>query len=286
MTDVEAATREDLLARGLSRRALALAVSTGSLIRARRNWYVSAAAPTAVVEAVRIGGRLTCLSLLQLLEVFVHTCSVVHAHITPHSSRLRSPHNAGERIAGRRQRRARLHWMPLVRPDDATASRVGLVDALIHSVLCQPPRHAIATLDSALNKGLIELADLADVFTGLPPRFRVLRDLVDGRAQSGPETLMRLMLRSLGCSVELQVEFEDVGFVDLVVDGWLVIECDSKAFHEDWQQQLKDRRRDLTLASYGYVTLRVTAEQILYQPELVLASVRGLIEAQRARTGC
>ena len=118
------------------------------------------------------------------------------------------------------------------------------------------------------------------MFSALPSRFQVLRGFIDGRAQSGPETLVRLMALSLGCVVDLQVEFDGVGSVDLVLDGWLVVECDSKEFHSSWQQQLKDYRRDKLLAQRGYCVLRLTAADILYEPESVLASLRGLLRSR------
>ena len=99
----------------------------------------------------------------------------------------------------------------------------------------------MASIDSALNRGLIALDQVTEIFDLLPPRYGVLRGLIDGRAQSGPETLVRVMVRKLGSTADLQVEFDGVGFVDLVVDGWLVIECDSKAHHSSWEQQLKVR---------------------------------------------
>lgn len=234
-------------------------------------------------QAVRIGGRLTCVSLLQMLSVFVFANDTLHVHIPRGMSRLRSAADAKRRLEPRARRSPRLHWLPLVCTDELTDSCVGVVDALAHAVLCQPARHAIATLDSALNKGLIQLADIADVFSALPPRFTVLRALVDGRAQSGPETLVRLMARSLGCKVDLQVKFDGVGYVDLVLDGWLVVECDSKEFHASWEQQVKDRNRDLALAALGFVTLRLTAAQIMYRPDEVLAALRGLLQTH---AGC
>lgn len=277
--DTGVATRAELFAGGLSRRDLARAVAEGSLVRVRRDRYMAAEVSEKLHFAVRIGGRLTCLSLLQMLGVFVFANETLHVHITRGMSRLRAGADARRRLQPRYERTQRLHWLPLVRADDSTGSCVGVVDALAHAVLCQPARHAIATIDSALNKGLIHLADLADVFSALPPRFAVLRSLVDGRAQSGPETLVRLMARSLGCRVDLQVKFEGVGCVDLVLDGWLVVECDSKEFHESWEQQAKDRNRDLALAARGYVTLRLTAVQIMYRPDEVLAALRGLLQA-------
>lgn len=273
-------SRADLIQSGKKPRAIANAVRTGALIRARQDRYVLAGAPQPFIEAIRVGGRLGCISLLAVLGVFVFDDSVLHVHMARGASRMRSATSRTQRLAARKHgRRPILHWHPLQEP--AAAGCVGVVDALIHAVRCQSARHAIATLDSALHLGLIRLEQVADVFAVLPSRFAVLKELLDGRAQSGPETLVRLMARSLGCRVELQAQFDGVGFVDLVLDGWLVVECDSKQFHSSWQQQLADYRRDATLASLGYSVLRLTAEDILYRPEFVLASLRGLVLSRR-----
>ena len=149
-------------------------------------------------------------------------------------------------------------------------------------VSARPDDLAAFAVAEALKKvPALDPRDLDDLFDSLPRRFRVLRPLIDGRAQSDPETLVRLMARSLGCRVDLQVGFDGVGFVDLVIDGWLVVECDSRAFHESWAQQLKDRRRDRVLARMGCNVLRLTAEDILYRPDEVFASLRGLVRGAR-----
>lgn len=106
-----------------------------------------------------------------------------------------------------------------------------MIDALVRAVQCQPLRAAVATLDSALHLGLLQAADLDSVFAALPLRYRPLRRLIDGRAESGPETLMRLLLRGIAKTVEVQVRIPGVGRVDLLVDGWLIVECDSDAHH-------------------------------------------------------
>jgi len=46
-----------------------------------------------------------------------------------------------------------------------------------------------------------------------------LRTLLDARAESGSESLMRLVLRSLGCAFEPQVTIPEVGRVDFLVEG-------------------------------------------------------------------
>ncbi|WP_396656779.1 DUF559 domain-containing protein [Microbacterium sp.] len=270
-------TRAELIASGWTSRALTAAVRSGRLVRARRDRYLPPDAPRDLVEAVRVGGLLGCLSLLQLLGVFVFGPPALHVHMTRGSSRMRSPESRTKRLAPRGVREPVLHWHTLI--DEPTRSCVGIVDALINAVRCQTPRHAVATIDSALNKGLLRLEQLAEVFAALPARYRVLRGFVDGRAQSGPETLVRLMVRSLGCRVEPQVAFPGVGFVDLVVDGWLVIECDSRAHHSDWAQQLTDYRRDLMLARQGFCVLRLTAADIMYEPDSVMAALRGLLQS-------
>ncbi|WP_374977372.1 endonuclease domain-containing protein [Microbacterium trichothecenolyticum] len=271
-------TRADLFADGLSGRQITAAVRAGELIRARRDRYLPPETPDEVVRAVRVGGRLTCLSLLRLHEIFVLTNSRLHVQLPPRMSRMRSPHDRSRRLNLAKLHGTRLHWLA-PREDDGAATCASVVVALAHAVLCQAPRAAIASIDSAVNKGLVRTEDIATIFHLLPAKYEVMRPLIDGRAQSGPETLVRLMLLGLGCVVDLQVEFDGVGFVDIVADGWLVVECDSKQHHADWDQQVKDYTRDLQLAQRGFAVLRLTAKDIMERPEEVLAALRGLVFA-------
>jgi very-short-patch-repair endonuclease len=270
-------TTAELRAGGLTRARIRAAVAAGMLIRTRRGFYVPSSTPDAVVRASRVGGRLTCLSLLLLMGVFVLRTDMLHVHMVRNASRMRSPHSGRVRLEPRSRRGVRLHWVPLIDDLGRDSTCVSIVDALAHAVLCQPPRAAIATIDSALHLGYVSATELGEVFRALPKRYRALQPLIDGRAESGPETLMRLLLRSLGCRVDVQVEFEGVGRVDLLVDGWLVIECDSREFHQGWEQRMRDHDRDLALAALGLVTLRVTAAQIMYRYEEVLQAVKGLL---------
>lgn len=212
--DVRVFSRAELLQLGHTRTSISNSLADGEIVRARRDCYVDASAPTELMQAVRVGGRLTCVSLLALFGVFVLEHSNLHVHAVRGSSRQRSPESRRIPLASARARSIRLHWATLCMP-------VSQADA-------QPARAAVATLDSALNQKLIHASELANVFALLPAKYGVLRPLVDGRAESGPETLMRLLLRPLGCEVQLQVTFAGVGRVDLLVDGWLVIECDSE----------------------------------------------------------
>lgn len=82
---------------------------------------------------------------------------------------------------------------------------------------------------------------------------------------------------------EIQARVRGVGRVDFLVNGWLLVECDSRAFHSDWLQHREDRRRDRAAAEAGYATFRVMAEDILYRPEAVTAALRGLLSPRRRR---
>jgi len=260
-----------LHASGWSDREIRAAVTQGTLIRLREGAFCAPDIDPAYVEAGRAFGRLACVSLLRALGVFVLEHDVLHVHIHRTASRL--PPRGNQRSHRRR----------LLRSPHPDALAVEPIDAVFDAVLCQPPRAAIATVDSALHLGVLHADDLDELFVALPRRYGRLRRLIDARAESGPESLMRLILRSLGCPFEVQVEIGGVGRVDFLVAGWLIIECDSRAHHSDWIAQRRDRRRDQAAAARGYVTFRPIAEDIMWAPDGVREAVIGLLSAAGRR---
>ncbi len=257
-------TAASLRAQGAGKQQIAEAVDSGRLRRIRRGRYVGADVHDDLVKAGCLGARLDCVSLLRMLGVFVRTEDRLHVQVERGTSRIPDPSRDVVR-----------HWR--VSTCRRTALAADLIDALAQAVRCQSPRDAIATLDNAWHLGLVDESAIADVFARLPLRYRPLRALVDPRAESGPETLMRLLLRGLGCDVELQMKIPGVGRVDLVVDGWLILECDSRGFHDGWEAHKRDRRRDLAAAALGYTTVRPLAEDILYQPAALLATMKAIV---------
>lgn len=121
------------------------------------------------------------------------------------------------------------------------------------------------------------------MFDDVPRRYARLLTLVDATAESGPETFMRLILRAIGVEYETQVRIEGVGRVDFVIDGWLIIECDSREFHEGWHAQIEDRRRDLAAAARGFVTIRPLATDLMERPDVVRAAVMDVLAALGSR---
>ncbi len=267
---VRSQTAHELRSAGMSKRSIARAAADGMILAVRRGRYVASDAPVDVIRAARVGGRLTCVSALRLLGIFTLASEDLHVHVPPHAARLRIPQEGAFR-----------HWSPPIgqRPSGAGISHPW--DLLAHAIVCQPPAAAVATLDSALHRGLVAPSELDLVFAAVPRKYRVIRNLLDGRAESGPESLMRLILRRLGVRVELQVRIDGVGRVDLLVDGWLVVECDSDAHHSGPLAHRVDRGRDLALAALGYTTLRPMVADIMWNPDRVVAAVRGLLRARR-----
>lgn len=258
---------QDLRELGFSRRGLQHAICDGLLVRVRRDRYLRAEHSEAVAAAARIGGRVTCLSLLQMLGIFVLTSPRTHVQLSRTSSRF----------DGVLARQFRVHW-------SRSATRkflhvTTLEEAIVHAVSCQEPRAMLATLDSLLHHGLVTTDRLDAMFTRMPRRFQTLLRLVDASAESGPETFVRLMLRALGLSYETQVVIDGVGRVDFVVEGWLIIECDSKEFHEGWAKQQDDRHRDLGAAALGYVTIRPLAADVLRDPASVQQQISRIVTA-------
>lgn len=259
-----ALTTAEMAREGVSRRDLRRLVDAGILLRLRNGRYVPADTTAELVRAGRLGGRVDCLSLLVLLGVFVADCTTLHLQFEPGTTRLPA-----------RPPQVRAHWRPCAVPREALTSDI--VSALAQACRCQGPREAVASLESAWYLGVVDEAGITEVFASLPLRFRRLRPLLDPRSESGTESLMRLILRTLGADIQVQVSIPGVGRVDFVVDGWLIVECDSRAHHEGWDAQRRDRRRDLAAAELGYTTVRPLAEDILFHRDAVLRSFGAIL---------
>ncbi|MFC7788001.1 endonuclease domain-containing protein [Microbacterium sp. MAHUQ-60] len=270
---IQILTRDELRIAGLRARDITAGVRAGRLRRLRRGVYVVGEVPDEIAAAVRAGGRLTCLSLLRMIGVFVFERPPLHVHMPPHLSRSRHRRPAG----------ATLHWGGC--RGDGRPHAVSVWDAVRQSIRCQRPREAIATLDSVMHHGLLTRAQVEEIFRTLPARFQALLRLVDPSAESGPESFMRLLLRALGLSFETQVKVPGVGRVDFRVEGWLIIECDSREFHEGWGKQVEDRRRDLEATRRGYITIRPLASDIFHRPDDVRMAVQAVVEVFGSRLG-
>jgi len=274
--------RRDLLESGLSGGQIAAAVRAGVLLRVRRDHYALPGTDRHTLEAVRVGGRLGCVSAAREMGIFAFDSTNTHLHVQREGSRLRSPQSRFHRLADVDRGGVMLHWSPLIDPLDGTEFCVGARDALAQIIQCQTRNFALAALDTALHEGQIVPADLGEIFGHVPEIYRSLRRRIDARVDAGQETVLRQLILNAGLRCDIQVTFEGIGRVDILVEGCVVVEADSKAHHKSWEQQRRDRTRDRLLAARGYPTLRVLYEDIMFDPAGVVEAIRALVEVCRS----
>jgi len=246
-------------------------------MRVRQGWVALPSADPEVVGAVRVGGALTCTSVLRRRQVWTAHDHHLHIRVRPTASRLSSPQDRRIPLVGRHSVTVhRPGWAPVpTEPVD----RFHLAVAV--AISCQPQFSAIAMLDSVLNRELMSLSALRDALTPLPSKYRGYLDLVDPKAQSGLETKTRLALRSRRVRLRSQVQVPRVGKVDLVVGERLVLELDGYEWHFRKTDFEEDRRRDRELTSQGYQVLRLSYHQVTDDWPGCESVILGLIRLRR-----
>jgi hypothetical protein len=68
----------------------------------------------------------------------------------------------------------------------------------------------------------------------------------------------------------------------LYADARLVVECDSRAWHDDDVSFLDDRRRDRELRAQGYEVMRFTWAEVVHEPRRVAAEIRAALSRARS----
>lgn len=245
---------EELIAIGLTRSRIAGLVSRGTLLRLRRGWFSVPGIAADAARAARVGGLITCGQALRAHGFWAIDDGRLHVLVPRHATRLRS--------AGDRHRRwepgtpgLRLHWA-LAR---STTHRLiaAPVDALTTMRGCATRDIYLASLESVLHRDPSLGQELA--FAG----HSALQGFVDGRCESGIETLFRVRMLHRLPPLRPQVTIPGVGRVDFLVGARLVVELDGQAFHDSESAFENDRRRDAELSRRGFRVLRFSYRQVL-----------------------
>ena len=134
----------------------------------------------------------------------------------------------------------------------------------------------LIALDAALHNERVTVGQIRDLLRG-PGSARALTrlDRASDRSRSPLETLARMDLEALGLNVEDGVEIEGVGEVDLVIEGWVVVELDGYTYHCDEYRFALDRWRDRQLVARGFLPLRFTRKDV-YAHKIVPDVLRAL----------
>lgn len=239
-------------------------IARGQLRPVRRGWYTGTQADPSILRAVQLGGTLSCVSALERFGVWRPT-SAEGLHV-----RYRRRHLA--------QSGVRAHVLPREIGEPMTLAWDRPTKAILCALSCLPLHDAVAVLDSARSLNVIDEEGLAEVATWASGDGKKAISLSCGSAESGLETAMRLLLRSLQLRYRCQVVIPGVGRVDFLVGDRLIIEVDGERYHSDSAQFHRDRERDRLLHSMGFVVLRFAFRDLAYGQdsarEVILHAVR------------
>ncbi|MGO4105468.1 DUF559 domain-containing protein [Leifsonia sp. YAF41] len=274
------APRRELLAAGVSRNQVTSAVHLGLIVRVRQGWYALPGLDTDVIRAVRVGGRLACVSAARHYGWAVGENVGLHVCVSTHTSKLHSPDEPTERMSAHASPGVTLHWENEQRLEAAhpvTSRR----DTVLQLATCQSPELAVAAYDSFLHVDPVGSAQLPDWLAELPRHILDQFESCSALCESFLESIGRIRLAGDGIRGEHQVRFAGVGRVDLLVDGWLVIEWDGLEHHDNGPAHDEDCRRDAVLATLGYRTLRFTYSMVMYEWHLVIAAIRATLAGGR-----
>lgn len=148
-----------------------------------------------------------------------------------------------------------------------------------------PLLHAVILLDGVVRVALLSMADLRQMAQAASgrgsTRLRRAVAFVDALSGSPLETILRLLCELLDVEIETQVWISGVGPVDILIDGWLILEADGFAFHSNREHYRRDRRRGNGAAEQRLVTLRFTWEDLHLRPLAALSQIVRTIQAHR-----
>lgn len=251
---------------GFSRYRQRAAITDGTVERIRRDWLALVETAPDLRAAASAGGRVTCLSLANRLDLWHLPDDREHIAVARNSTHVAQP---GQRI----------HWGrgPIM------TNRYSLLDpienALVRIASCQPFESALVVWDSALNKKLVTVEGLQR----LPlrqPIAQAVRAASSRFSDSGLETLPVTRLAASGITVRQQVWLHGHR-VDGLIGHLLVLQLDGYAHHSTPEQRRTDIAHDRTLALLGYTVLRFDYKQIIFEwpaveREILVAIAQGL----------
>lgn len=259
----------DLRRHGVTYPEVRLLREAGVLINLRRGWYAMEGADPLVRAAVASGGVLGCVSALKFWGVWTPPKANLH---TRRSEFLQLfPDRPGVLVCDP----PGVHPAPIQSVD-----KIGT--ALQSAALCLPDDELVTVMDSLLNLRLASPTGLRSLLDPISRRHAALIDQCDA-AESGTETLVRLRLRRKGVKVRTQVPIAGVGRVDLLVGERLVIEVDSKSHHTSMANYHADRLRDRTLVALGYLVVRLTYEDVMFNWDAVWLDLQRLVRRKDHR---
>lgn len=217
------------------------------------------------LSALMNNGHLTCASAAVRYGLWLKT--------KPNKIHLATRHNRGRGFI--RHSGLRMGSEPLL-------PLASVEDTVIHALTCLAEVDAISVAQSAMTRfgvarEILEGELTAKYFGGARKRLA----MADGLSESVPEISARLLFESEGLSFRRQVVIDGVGRVDILIDGWLIVEINGYQFHSSRSAWRNDMARLNAAQVRGYHVLSYAPEHIWNSPEDVMAQIRGLLARGR-----
>ncbi|HWV50615.1 MAG TPA: DUF559 domain-containing protein [Microbacterium sp.] len=236
----------------ISRYDIDVALREGVLTRARQGWVALPDADPMLVAAARCGVVLTCVTQARRLGIWVHDQVLV-----PHLGAVQDRRYA-------KPREGIVHWAQPVVPRHPDALEDPIENVLAMIARCEPFEQALASWDSALNKGLVSRQALERHDLG-PDARRVLAECWPF-ADAGLETYFRPRLRWMRLPLYFQTWISGHR-VDVLVGDRLVVQIDGGT--HVGAQRAEDIRHDAELKLLGYHVIRVSYHQVMNEWHVV-----------------
>ncbi|VXB88293.1 conserved hypothetical protein [Arthrobacter sp. 9V] len=254
------AARRPALARlGVSDAALRRSVR-GGVVQPARGVYALDGANTSHIELIRNRQLLTCISAASF-----HNLWVLDGGGPLHVHQARNGEGPG------------VHHGGLLLPAHPYRPVASLADALIHALRCRPWAEALVMVECAVGRGDTTVEFLLRHLEGKRNgKARAVLGWVDRGAESLLETLARTHFRRAGINAQTQFYLDGVGYVDLILEGWLLVELDGR-HHSEWTQVKKDHRRGNISAVKGYTVLRYYYADVVHNPEAMVREVLAVL---------
>lgn len=187
----------ELLGAGVSKHTLALAVQNESVIRVRQGWYCTPEIHPMLQQAIRVGGRLGCVSAASLHGMWSPPNAQLHVSLDHNDCRLRSPMEKRRRLSLATPE-VTTHWN--TQPRSGSRLMLGPISSLAEAIRCQSIEFAVVIAGSAL----ISLAQWRVLTDTAPGRNRGLQ-LADGICESGIESIIWVKPTELRVPLNRQV---------------------------------------------------------------------------------
>lgn len=277
------APRRQLAELGFGRVVVDRHLRAGHLLAVRPGWVATAeSSQTAVIATLR-GARLTGCSALRSYGIWAGSDRRLHLQLPRNAHRVHQQaltplaHFTPPRFA---PTGIIEHWsVAAANPTRYPQWRVAVTDALRCFATREPAEQVAAVIESAVHEHRLSRTEAHAFVTTLPRRLLPLARKLNFLAESGLETIARLRLEDRGIR-GTQQQWIAQDRVDLVIDGWLVIEWDGDAWHDP----ARDRIRTNRLIRAGYRVLRFGYFDVIVRWEETLATILELLGAGATRS--